>query len=166
MIKTTEHQYWNKGLFYNFKMIFWHRWIKGQVLKVDLIAKPDVLGDDRKYRRTEYWTNESTAELRSKYDYKKAIKWYDSLLWGTVPVWIRLSNLEKFDIHQKDKAGNYIYSQDTSATLNDVMTSNATAQFIKQMAKIAMSKMDMQTMILMAIVGVGAIVGLHYLGIF
>lgn len=167
-VKTIEHEYWNTSLFYILKMIIVCHWIKGMVLKVDLIGKPDVLGSgkDPKYRRVEYWTNEPTHILRSKYDYKKAIKWYDSLLWAGVPVWMRLSNLEQFDIHVKDKNGKFIYSQDTSATLHDVMTSNATITFIKQMAKTVMSKMDIQTMVLMAIVGVGAVVGLHYLGIF
>ena len=167
-IHLTKHEYQRPGILYHLGQIIWHRWVKGEVLKVELDVRPQtaIFGKQPKYRRYEYWTNEKTSELRSIYDYKKAIKWYDSLIWMGVPVWLKIRNVEQFDIRQRDKSGNFIYSQDTAATLNDVMTSNATSVFIKQMAKIAMSKMDLQTMILMAIIGVGAVVGLHYLGIF
>lgn len=163
--KDCEHEYYRNDSAYDFKMIVLHRWILKQILKIDFIAKPDVLGGEQKARITETWTSKKSYELRMFQDYKKIVGWKDSLLWAGVPCYIRIKNVSAFNTDVLDKAGKRIYSEDTAVTLNDKMTSNNLLQFIKGLGKMMMSKMDLQTIILVALVGVGAIAALYFMGV-
>lgn len=163
--KDCEHEYYRNDFNYDFKMIVLHRWILKQTLKIDFIAMPDVLGGKQKARIKETWTSEKTAALRELHDYHKIVGWKDSILWAGVPCYIRISNVSSFNTDVVDKAGRRIYSEDTGVTLNDKMTSNNILQFIKGLGKMMMSKMDLQTIILVALVGVGAIAALYFMGV-
>lgn len=117
------------------------------------------------YTRTESWTTVPAVELQ-KAGYKKVDGLHDSLAWWGVPVYLRISGGATFDITATDpKTGQFLYSQDTAATLHDVMTSRATENFIKGMGKTQLSTMDLQKLGMIAIVGAGAVFGLYMLGI-
>lgn len=117
------------------------------------------------YYRMETWTTKKTDEIICM-GYKKCVGLHDNLLWLDIDQYIRINNGCEFDIHQKDKYGNFIYSQDTPATLNDAMTSDSDATFIKGMGRAhTLRGMDLQTLIMIAIVGAGAIAGMYFLGV-
>lgn len=161
-----EYEYWRTKTSYHIWEVIKNRWLKGRKLKIDFIAKPAELGGDNEARIIERWTDETTAELREIGHYKKVIGWKDSIVFAGVQCYIKIRNLEKFDQDVLDSNGCRIYSEDSASTLHDVITSNNIMQAIRNMAKVAMSKMDIQTMVLIAIIGVGAVVGMHFLGVF
>lgn len=142
-------------------------------LKVDIYVKEyqtyAMRLEDRKatgYYRRDYWTDESPAELNTA-GYLECTGLYDSILFMGVPVYLRLHGLEQFDIHVRNPdTGKFIFSQDSSATLNDAMTSTATKDFIKGMAKTSLSQMDTQKLIFLALIAVGAVFGMWALGVF
>lgn len=148
------------------------QWTLGErMIKVDVsLQKYQTFQDCVKgtwsegYSRYDRWTSDSAEELQ-KQGYLKVDGLYDSIVYWGVPVYMRINNASMFDIHVKDAEGNFIYSQDTAATLHDSMTSNATMAFLKGMNRIAWQAMDMQKIIMIAIVGAGAIFGLYMLGI-
>lgn len=80
---------------------------------------------------------------------------------------MRIHNAHKFDVrHATDADGILIYSQDTSATLHDAMQSNATQDFIKGMGKTSIASMDLQKILMIGILAVGAFFGMYMLGVF
>lgn len=82
-----------------------------------------------------------------------------------MPCYIRICNISSFNTDVVDKAGRRIYSEDTGVTLNDKMTSNNILQFIKGLGKMMMSKMDLQTIILIVLVGAGAVAAMYFMGV-
>jgi hypothetical protein len=117
------------------------------------------------YVRTDKWTDESPADLRSN-GYKRVVGLYDSIVWWGVPVYLRIDGGKVFDVkHAVDGAGHLMYSQDTAGTLHDSMQSTATQEFIKGMGKVAMSSMDLQKLAMIGIIGVGAVFGLMMMGV-
>lgn len=159
---------------YNLKMRIKHN-ILGKYgrIKVDMYVKVyetyAMRLEGRKavgYWRRDCWTDEDPAELNAA-GYLKCTGLYDSILFWGVPVYLRVHGLQQFDIHAKDPhTGQFLYSQDTAATLNDAMTSSATKEFIKGMARTQLSSMDTQKIIMIALIGAGAIFGMWILGVF
>lgn len=170
-----DQEYWNNGFIYNLKSRLKHRTKHGRRLCVDMELKTKVLAHwngqfmERSTHnvivRTDRWTD-VPAEALQEAGYKRVKGMYDSLLWWNVPVYLQIHGGKKFDLSSvTDPAGNPLYSMDTSATLHDAMQSNATLDFIKGMGKTSMSSMDLQKIIMIAIVGVGAVFGLYMMGI-
>ena len=167
-----ENQYWNRSIFYKLsqRVKFWT--IDSERLTVDIFAMSyyprveDRLTDSKVYRyeRRDTWTKRSPEEL-NRDGYYRVDGLYDSIIFWGVPVYIKLHGLRKFDIKTVNDKGELIYSQDTSATLHDVMQSSATQDFIKGMGKTTMAAMDTQKIIMIAILGAGVIFGLYMLGI-
>ena len=169
-----EHDYKNKAILYRIKQRFNNR-MRGSCkrIKVDMwvqeYASPRMVVEGIKswgYFRRDFWTEEPPEQL-NKDGYLKCTGLYDSILFWGVPVYLRVHNLQQFDVHAKDPdTGRFLYSQDTAATLHDSMTSSATKDFIRGMAKTTMSSMDAQKMIMIAILGAGAFFGMWMLGVF
>ena len=167
-----ENDYWNKSIIYKLcqRVKFWT--VNSNRLVVDIHAKKvfprveDRLTDSGVYRytRRDTWTEKSPEEL-NRDGYYRVDGLYDSIIFWGVPVYIKLHGLRKFDIKTVNDKGELIYSQDTSATLHDVMQSSATQDFIKGMGKTTMAAMDTQKIIMIAILGAGVIFGLYMLGI-
>lgn len=139
-------------------------WIRRRRLAVDIVCKPAELGGSAGMYRREVWTDRSGEELRRQ-GYKKITGLYDSLRWTGISVYAQIHNLRQYDIHVVDGDGQHLYSQDMSSTLNDFMTSNAQRDFIRGMHKTRMSGMTLEQMALIAILGVGAVLGLYMMGI-
>lgn len=117
------------------------------------------------YSRFDRWTSAKTDELQRQ-GYLKIDGLYDSLVYWGVPVYMRINNAKLFDVHARDKDGNYLYSQDTAATLHDTMTSNATQSFLKGMNKVSWQTMDMQKLLMIGLLGAGVVFGMYMLGFF
>jgi len=120
---------------------------------------------EARYQRKEIWTDRSADELQRD-GYKRVSGLHDSLVWWGVPIYLRINGGDKFDIHQVDANGVPLYSQDTAATLHDVMQSRATESFIKGMGKTQLSSMDTQKILLIGIIGAAAVLGMWMLGVF
>lgn len=163
----VEHEYYRQKFWYDFFMIFWHRRILGKKLRIDIIAKPKEFGgESNRHRTIEMWTPMTTADLRSGRDYKKIIGWKEGWIWAGVPCYIRMSNFSKFNNNVVDMNGKRIYPEETAGTLYDALHSGNLIQFIKGLAKLTMSKMDLQTLGLIALIAVGAIAGCYFMGVF
>lgn len=160
-----EYSYYDSNFGDDLKSVIKHTVFKKHNLVVDIILKPSFLGGEPSYIRREYWTDEDGSILSSK-GYREIIGLHDSIAWSKVKIYCKISNGEIFNIHEKNDKGQFFYSQDTSATLNDFMQSSATRDFIKGMGKTALPEMDIQKIIFIAIIGIGAIFGLKMLGVF
>lgn len=169
-----EHEYWRDGwiFFYDLKMRIIHRTIGRRRLMCDIrLLKYQTTDElinnsfEARYSRTEHWTKISPAELQ-RAGYKKVEGLHDNIAWWGVPVYLRISGGSKFNIRARNKNGELLYSQDTAATLHDVMQSNATKKFLKGLNKAKLPEMDLQKMIFIAILGAGAFFGLYMLGFF
>lgn len=168
------HDYKDKRILYRIRQRWTNR-IRGdrKRIKVDMwvqeYASPRMVAEGIKswgYYRRDMWTEEPPEQL-NRDGYLRAYGLYDSILFWGVPVYLKVHGLKQFDIHATDpQTGRFLYSQDTAATLNDAMTSNATKDFIKGMAKTQLSAMDTQKVIMIALIGAGAIFGMWILGVF
>lgn len=163
-----EYPYYKRGLknwiINTFFVLYYGVW-KGCAMIIDVYADPFLpsIGWCDVKRFWVDWTTEKINEDK----YKIAKGFNDSLLFLFVPQYIRIHNMKAFDVSVKDPAtGVYIYSQDTASTLHDAMVSQSDMRFRKGMSKVGMQTMDIQTIIMIVIVGVGAIFGLHMLGVF
>lgn len=164
-MSDPRREYWKGSFFENLK----ERWVhRGETIRVDLRQMYITVGDEEGayYDRGDYWTEMSSDALHSA-GYLPVVRMpgYDSLPWWGQKVYMRLENAEQFDIRQKDEYGQFIYSQDTPSTLHDEMVSNATRDFIKAMFKTTLPSIDIQKIIMIAILGVGAFFGLMMMGI-
>lgn len=141
---------------------------RGERIRVDIWMSMEVVGGEKQpiYHRDDCWTEASSDELH-KAGYLPGVRvpGYDSIQWWRQPVYVRVLNFQQFNIHVKNEQGQYIYSQDTPSTLNDEMNSNATKDFIKAMFKTTLPTMDVQKIIMIGILGVGAIFGLMMMGV-
>lgn len=132
-------------------------------LAVVVTVNPGLVHDRPEMRIRQVWTDASREELIAQ-GYQKCVGLHDNIFWMGIKIYIKIENGEIFDIRQKDKYGQFIFSQDTPATLNDAMTSTADADFIKGMGRAhTLLKMDLQTIIMIAIVAAGAMVGIYFL---
>lgn len=147
---------------------FKHRTMKGQRMMIDIAMYSQVHGGRKRfyYTRVDRWTDKPGTQLHSEgYLPVTNMPGLNSLAWWGVPVYIQIRGGKRFDIAQKDAEGYLIYSQDTAATLHDELNSRATLDFLKGMAKTSLPAMDVQKMIMIAIIGVGAFLGLMMMGI-
>ena len=130
---------------------------------IDININP--ITNSKTFYRHERWSDESIPEIIGR-GYKRCVGLHDNLLWIGIPQYVKINNGKEFDIHVTDRNGEFIYSQDTPATLNDAMTSDSDKDFIRGMGRAhTLRGMDLQTMAMIAIVGVGAIVGLYWFGV-
>lgn len=154
--------------------VFRHGRIRKERLAVDIhmgvyipdILKPGQVREYQGYERSERWTALKGKELEPMGYYRcEGLK--DSIIWWGVPVYLRITGGTAADLSQiRDKDGQRIYSQDTAATLNDVMTSKATENFMRGLGKTALPTMDVQKIIMVGILAVGAVFGLMMMGVF
>lgn len=162
-----DHAHPKKGrLWYNLKQRVVHRDIRGQRLEVTIRAGM-VLRDgvyEAEAERTNRWTTLKPFDLESR-GYRKSEGLYDSIIWWGVPVYVKLEGLKEFDITEKDDRGEYLYSQETPATLNDFLHSNATDKFIKGMTKTAFPEMDLHKLIMLGILICGVLFGAYMMGL-
>lgn len=158
----VPHEYERQSFIYDLKMCLRHHWLKSRCLRVDIEIKPDESRDVMV--RREYWTERPAWEL-AQMGYKKCTGLHDSIAWWGVPVYAQIRGGEVYDIRATAPDGSLLHSQDTSATLNDAMLSTSTSDFIKGMGRTALPAMDIQKIIFIAIIGIGALLGVRMLGI-
>ena len=165
MNQDPARKYWITGFFADLKERLDHC---RERVRIDITEKYMRVGDEEGafYDRHDYWTELTSDELH-QLGYLPAVRMpgYDSIQWWRQKVYVRLLNYKQFDIHVKDESGQFIYSRDTPSTLHDEMTSNATQQFIKAMFKTTLPTMDVQKIIMMALLAVGAVFGLMMMGV-
>lgn len=161
----SERKYWAGGFFKDLKERFDHG---DETIRSDIYQKYMTVGDETGafYDRKDYWTQMSSDEL-NRAGYLPAVRMpgYDSLPWWGQKVYVRLLHDQQFDIHAKDEFGRFIYSQDTPSTLHDEMQSNATRDFIKAMFKTTLPSIDIQKIIMIALLAAGAVFGLMMMGV-
>lgn len=155
----TGHLYTRESIFTLPFIIFYHKWIKGRKLLIDIIGKPKELPGRPLYYRKEKWTDELPEEIHSQ-GYRTVHGLHDSILWWFVPMYIRFHNFEEFDIKTA-----YPDKKDTAITLNDAMLSDADERFKKGLLKTAVGSVaDWQKIILMGALAVGVVVISKFLG--
>ena len=165
MYEKIRYPYESRDIIKKLLLIIWYGHIKKYSLVSHVIAKPKILGGEEKHRREEFFTNMDRAKIIAD-GHKPCVGLHDHIAWAFIPQYMKLSNFEKFNVHVRDKNGSFIFSQDTSGTLHDAMVSENDHKFIKGFGKVEMSKMDLQTMIMILVVGAGAVFGLHFMGVF
>ena len=116
------------------------------------------------YRRTDRWGRWPAAQLYAQ-GYLKTRGLYDSILWWGVPVFVRIKGVEEFDVHVRDEYGEWVYSQEGPARLNDILSADLIGKALKAFARVQVSKMDIQKIAMIAILGAGAILGMMALGV-
>lgn len=139
---------------------------------IDIEGREDYLNmDDARrgirtpvYHRTDRWTRWSREEL-ARQGYRRVIGLYDSIVWWGVPVYARLSGFEQFDIHVRDGRGGWMYSQEGPVRLNDILTADLMGRAQKSFSSIQMSRMDIQKIGMILILGVGLVLGLTAMGV-
>lgn len=163
-----EFEYYKNGMINKILQawtIFWLGWWKGYILLIDIIAMPTIHESDKKNCTVQMnWVKMPKSSAIAS-GYKVAKGFNDNIMFLGVSQFARISNVEKFNVHVKDDCGRFIFSQDTACTLNDNMMSDNDAKFIKGLGKASLPKMDLQTMIMILIVGAGAIAGLYFMGV-
>lgn len=146
---------WYQQIFRN----IWHSWIKGRKLLIDIYGKPWVLGGKPSYRRSEKWTDVKRSEIHSR-GYRPAFGLHDSIIWWRVKMYARIHNFEEFDMETA-----YPERKETAETLNDAMLSDSDEKFKKGLLKTAMtSAADWQKIGLIAVLGIGVVIGAKILG--
>lgn len=154
-------------------IVWWHGRIMQRTLVVDMrftMRSPDITKPNVKPVKTlvreEYWTDLTMSEIHQR-GYLPVKRLHDSIPWVLIPVSLRFDNPQRFEVPDtKDEKGHFIFPQDTPSTHYDKWHSNATKEFIKSMSKLGMRQIDTQTMIMMLIIGGGALFGMWMLGIF
>lgn len=158
-----EHNYTKRGIFKAFKDLFeciWYGWIKGMRFKVDITGRDYLLKSNQWYDRKEYWTSEKSEDLHAT-GYKSIDGLKNSLIWWGIPIYGRLQGFKTLEITDPNA------SKDTPMTLDDRMHSNLTTKFAKSLARATtLAGMDLQKMLLMGAIAIGAIIGMHYFGVF
>ena len=149
--------YKDDRFFYKLKETFRAR-LHRQRLAVKFILSPEWT-KSQQYIREETFTNESPEGLIAV-GYKRCKGLHDSILWSGIPVYVKIIGGTEYDTTGPE------YSRDSSVTLNDAMNSNATQDFIKGMLRGAMPTMDIQKIVFIALIGIGAIIGMKIIGVF
>lgn len=151
--------------------VFVNYWLYGRKLLINLhyrericVLEPER-EDWRELCRTEYWTDETKANIHLA-GYKKVRGMHDSILWAFVPVYMQVENASYFVVPDTKTNDKFDYPQDTAETLHDYASSNATQRFIAAMSKTSIDNIDMHTIIMIALLAVGAIFGMKMLGVF
>ena len=124
--------------------------------------------EEQQCTREQFWTNRpSNKILEAGYLPVTGMSRVSSLAWWGVPVYMSITGAEKFIVpRDKDpKTGQFIYPQHTPALIENKIRSQAYINFLKKFKKAGGPEMDTQSIIMLALLGVGAIVGLWWLGI-
>lgn len=162
------YPHWNNtpnGMLTRFKQIC-DAQIQGKKLLIDITINPGLWTDKKEFYRIDRWTTETKDQIISR-GYRKCVGLHDNLAWIGIRVYIKINNGSEFDTTVKDPHGRFVYSQDTAITLNDAFLSDADDRFIRGMGRArAMLQMDLQTLAMMGIIGIGAVVGMYFLGVF
>ena len=118
--------------------------------------------------RDEFWTNRKTKDiLNAGYLPVTGLSRVSGIAWAGVPVYMSITGAEKFIVpRDKDKDGRFIYPQHTPALIENKIRSQATSNFLKKFKRAGGPEMDMQGIIMLALLAVGAVVGCWWLGIF
>lgn len=157
------HKYTDRDIFKPFRdmiEVFWHYWIKHRSLKVDITGKDYFLKSNQWFDRKEYWTDEKSEDLHAL-GYKPIEGLKNNLIWWGVPIYGRLQGFKTLELTDPNA------SKDTPMTLDDRMHSNLTTKFAKSLARATtLAGMDLQKMLLMGAIAIGAVIGMHYFGVF
>lgn len=155
-----EYDYLHRSFFKDLYLNIRHRMINKRVLVVDIIAKHSNSQNKDYYERKEYWSDTPISVLHEN-GYRICEGLHDNIAWIGVPVMMKLHGFKMIEVD--DPA----FSKDTPSTLNDRMNNNLLNKFAKSLARAAaIAGMDIQKMILIAAVGIGAIVGMKIFGMF
>ena len=148
-----EHDYIHEGFFKNLFENIKHRMINKRILVVDIIGRHSNSQNKDYYERKDYWTD-TPKEILHENGYRICEGIHDNLAWWGVPVMMKLYGFKEIVVDDPN------FSQDTPSTLNDRMNNNLLNKFAKSLAKAAaIAGMDIQKMILIGAIGIGAIVG-------
>lgn len=158
-----EHNYYGKGL-----GKFFRDWVEcfkqSSIKKRTLICNIRAVYDERTKReyfiRQEFWTDIPKDQLH-KMGYKVCEGLHDNLAWSGVPIMVKLFGFKMIEITDPN------FSKDTPTTLNDRMNNNLLTKFARSLARAnAIAGMDLQKILLMVGVGIAAIIGMKYMGVF
>jgi len=155
-----DYDYLHRSFFKDLYLNIRHRMINKRVLVVDIIARHSNSQNKDYYERKEYWSDTPISILHEN-GYRICEGLHDNIAWIGVPVMMKLHGFKMIEVD--DPA----FSKDTPSTLNDRMNNNLLNKFAKSLARAAaIAGMDIQKMILIAAVGIGAIVGMKIFGVF
>ena len=155
-----DYDYLHKSFFKDLYLNIRHRMINKRVLVVDIIAKHSNSQNKDYYERKEYWSDTPLSVLHEN-GYRICEGLHDNIAWIGVPVMMKLHGFKMIEVDDPN------FSKDTPSTLNDRMNNNLLNKFAKSLARAAaIAGMDIQKMILIAAVGIGAIVGMKIFGVF
>lgn len=145
------------GFFYDLKQRILH--LFGWKLLILMVFKEDrsMIETDRKEIVTwrEAWTKKDSASI-SKMGYARCEGLKDNIAWWGVPVYAKI-------IGGKVPPAEDLQS---ATTLDNNMRSTATRDFIKKMWKAKLPALSTQQIVLILILGAGAILGMWWLGVF
>ena len=156
-----EHDYTEKGIgkfFKDLKDCFYHSWIKHHIMVCDMYSDFDVIQQKEYVIRKEYWTDEKSMNLHAAgYRSCEGLPGHDNLAWIGVPIMCKLHGFKTCEIDSKD----------SPTFLNDRMSNNLLNKFARSLARAAtLAGMDIQKFILMAGLGVAAVVVMKFMGVF
>lgn len=155
-----EHDYIHEGFFKNLYENIKHHMIHKRILMVDIIGKHSNVQNKDYYERKEHWVD-TPKEILHENGYRICDGIHDNIAWIGVPVLMKLHGFKELIV--EDPA----FSEDTPSFLNDRMNNNLLSKFAKSLARAsAIAGMDIQKMILIGAVGIGAIVGMKLFGVF
>lgn len=137
---------------------FYHFWIKHHVIVCDIIADYDLLQHKEYFIREDYWTDEKLANLHEQgYRSCENLPDHDNLAWFGVPVMVKFHGFKTIEIDSKDDP----------RFLNDRIQNNLLNKFARSLARAAaLAGMDIQKLVLMAGLGIAAIIGMKIFGVF
>lgn len=140
---------------------FYHFWIRRRVIVCDFIANYDVLQHKEYFIREDYWTDEKLANLHEQgYIPCENLPDHDNLAWFAVPVMVKFHGFKIIEIIDSK-------NKDDPMFLNDRIQNNLLSKFARSLARVAaLAGMDIQKFILMAGLGVAAIIGMKIFGVF
>ena len=154
------HDYTEESFFGTGWEILKRKWIQGKKLIVDFTMKPDVLKGTPEYIRKEKWVKTPSKDLHAV-GYRDAEGLHDSIIWSYVRIYVRFHNTKEFPI-----ADVFPDKKDTAYTLNDAMLSTSDRDFKKGLARAQLTATaDWQKLILIGIVGAGALLGTKMMGL-
>lgn len=142
-------------------------WILRILRKEKVLLDYYVEPDGSHYTRSMNYTRLSSSDIRIQ-GYLKGKRMLDKMKYYGLPVYVRFHDLTKappymVPITGPDGKTTLQKSKETSSTLHDYFSSNAQQNFVKGMTTKAnlLGKMDQKQLMMLAIVGIGAAVGLY-----
>lgn len=157
------HNYYEKGLAKFFKdgaECFYHSFLKGRILVVDVIGEHSNTQNKDYYSRVEYWTD-TPAHVLHENGYRICEGLHDNLAWMGVPVMMKIYNFKVIEVNDPN------FSRDTPSTLNDRMNNNLLTKFARHLARAAaLGGMDLQKILFMGVIGIAAVIGMKMFGVF